>query len=147
MFEVIIGSQSVNHFHESYASYGPYTNCKAISQFVYGPYGFVESWIFLWAVRLTIRRTVGIDLGNKHLLMETTYCVYELIRIVTCVYRPYEFDDREAASRSVSCRQYWTCMSISYHSVFARPPFLFFQHNQQHDTLLLFTPCTHKVKA
>ena len=37
--------------------------------------------------------------------------------------------------------------SISYHSVFWRPPFLFFQHNQQCDTLLPIVPCTHKLKA
>jgi hypothetical protein len=37
--------------------------------------------------------------------------------------------------------------SISYHSVFTRPPFLFFQHNQQCDTLLPIVPCTHKLKA
>jgi hypothetical protein len=37
--------------------------------------------------------------------------------------------------------------SISYHSVFKRPPFLFFQHNQQCDTLLSIVPCTHKLKA
>jgi hypothetical protein len=37
--------------------------------------------------------------------------------------------------------------SISYHSVFTRPPFLFFQHNQQYDTLLSIIPCTHKLKA
>jgi hypothetical protein len=37
--------------------------------------------------------------------------------------------------------------SISYHSVFTRPPFLFFQHNQQYDTLLPIVPCTHKLKA
>jgi hypothetical protein len=37
--------------------------------------------------------------------------------------------------------------SISYHSVFTWPPFLFFQHNQQCDTLLPITPCTHKLKA
>jgi hypothetical protein len=37
--------------------------------------------------------------------------------------------------------------SISYHSVFTRPPFLFFQHNQQYDTLFPITPCTHKLKA
>jgi hypothetical protein len=34
--------------------------------------------------------------------------------------------------------------SISYHSVFTQPPFLFFQHNQQCDTLLPIVPCTHK---
>jgi hypothetical protein len=28
-----------------------------------------------------------------------------------------------------------------------RPPFLFFQHNQQYDTLLPIIPCTHKLKA
>jgi hypothetical protein len=37
--------------------------------------------------------------------------------------------------------------SISYHSVFTRPPFLFFQHNQQYDTLLPIVPCTHKLKT
>jgi hypothetical protein len=37
--------------------------------------------------------------------------------------------------------------SISYHSVFTRPPFLFFQHNQQYDTLLPIIPCKHKLKA
>ena len=37
--------------------------------------------------------------------------------------------------------------SISYHSVFTRPPFLFFQHNQQCDTLLPIVPCTYKLKA
>jgi hypothetical protein len=37
--------------------------------------------------------------------------------------------------------------SISYHSVLTRPPFLFFQHNQQCDTLLPIVPCTHKLKA
>jgi hypothetical protein len=37
--------------------------------------------------------------------------------------------------------------SISYHSVFTRPPFLFFQHNQQYDTLLPIVPCKHKLKA
>jgi hypothetical protein len=37
--------------------------------------------------------------------------------------------------------------SISYHSVITRPPFLFFQHNQQYDTLLPIIPCTHKLKA
>ena len=37
--------------------------------------------------------------------------------------------------------------SISYHSVFSRPPSLFFQHNQQYDTLLPILPCTHKLKA
>jgi hypothetical protein len=37
--------------------------------------------------------------------------------------------------------------SISYHSVFIWPPFLFFQHNQQCDTLLPIVPCTHKLKA
>jgi hypothetical protein len=37
--------------------------------------------------------------------------------------------------------------SISYQSVFTRPPFLFFQHNQQCDTLLPIVPCTHKLKA
>jgi hypothetical protein len=31
--------------------------------------------------------------------------------------------------------------------VFTRPPFLFFQHNQQYDTLLPIIPCTHKLKA
>jgi hypothetical protein len=39
--------------------------------------------------------------------------------------------------------------SISYHSVFTRALFLFFQHSQQHDallTLLPITPCTHKLK-
>ena len=30
--------------------------------------------------------------------------------------------------------------SISYHSVFTRPPFLFFQHNQQYDTIVT---CIH----
>jgi hypothetical protein len=34
--------------------------------------------------------------------------------------------------------------SISYHSVFTRPPF---QHNQQCDTLLPIVPCTHKLNA
>ena len=37
--------------------------------------------------------------------------------------------------------------SISHHSVFTRPPFLFFQHSQQCDTLLPIVPCTHKLKA
>jgi hypothetical protein len=43
--------------------------------------------------------------------------------------------------------------SISYHSVFTRPPFLFsksamwYQHNQQCDILLPIVPCTHKLKA
>jgi hypothetical protein len=37
--------------------------------------------------------------------------------------------------------------SMSYHSVFTRPPFLFFQHNQQYDTLLPIIPCTHELKA
>jgi hypothetical protein len=31
--------------------------------------------------------------------------------------------------------------------MFTRPPFLFFQHNQQYDTLLPIPPCTHKLKA
>jgi hypothetical protein len=31
--------------------------------------------------------------------------------------------------------------------VFKQPPFLFFQHNQQYDTLLPILPCTHKLKA
>jgi hypothetical protein len=31
--------------------------------------------------------------------------------------------------------------------VFARPQFLFFQHNHQCDTLLPIVPCTHKLKA
>jgi hypothetical protein len=29
----------------------------------------------------------------------------------------------------------------------AQPPFLFFQHNQQYDTLLPIPPCMHKLKA
>jgi hypothetical protein len=37
--------------------------------------------------------------------------------------------------------------SISYHFVFTRPPFLFFQLNRQYDTLLPIIPCTHKLKA
>jgi hypothetical protein len=37
--------------------------------------------------------------------------------------------------------------SVSYHSVFTRPPFLFFQHNQQYDTLLPIIPCKRKLKA
>jgi hypothetical protein len=40
--------------------------------------------------------------------------------------------------------------SIRYHSVFTRPPFLFFQHNQQHDTLFQSSPARinhHKLKA
>jgi hypothetical protein len=36
---------------------------------------------------------------------------------------------------------------MSYHFVFTRALFLFFQHSQQHDTLLPITPCTHKLKA
>jgi hypothetical protein len=36
--------------------------------------------------------------------------------------------------------------SINYHSVFIRP-FLFFQHNQQYDTLLPILPCAHKLQA
>jgi hypothetical protein len=35
--------------------------------------------------------------------------------------------------------------SINYHSEFTRPPFLFFQHNHQYDTLLPIVPCTHKL--
>jgi hypothetical protein len=31
--------------------------------------------------------------------------------------------------------------------MFTWSPFLFFQHNQQYDTLLSITPCTHKLKA
>ena len=31
--------------------------------------------------------------------------------------------------------------------MFTRALFLFFQHNQQHDTLLPITTCTHKLKA
>ena len=31
--------------------------------------------------------------------------------------------------------------------MFAWPPFLFFQHYQQYDTLLPITPCTHNLKA
>ena len=31
--------------------------------------------------------------------------------------------------------------------MFTRPPFLFFQHHQQCDTLLPIVPCTHKLKA
>jgi hypothetical protein len=31
--------------------------------------------------------------------------------------------------------------------MFIRPPFLFFQHNQQYDTLLPIIPRTHKLKA
>jgi hypothetical protein len=31
--------------------------------------------------------------------------------------------------------------------VFTQPPFLFFQYNQQYDTLLPIIPCTHKLKA
>jgi hypothetical protein len=31
--------------------------------------------------------------------------------------------------------------------MFTRPQFLFFQHNQQCDTLLPIVPCTHKLKA
>ena len=37
--------------------------------------------------------------------------------------------------------------SISYHSVFTRPPFLFFQYNHQCDILLPIVSCTHKLKA
>jgi hypothetical protein len=35
----------------------------------------------------------------------------------------------------------------SYHSLFTWPPFLFFQHYQQYDTLLPIIPCTHNLKA
>jgi hypothetical protein len=31
--------------------------------------------------------------------------------------------------------------------VFTRLLFLFFQHNQQYDTLLPITPCMHELKA
>ena len=31
--------------------------------------------------------------------------------------------------------------------MFTWPPFLFFQHYQQYDTLLPITPCTHNLKA
>jgi hypothetical protein len=31
--------------------------------------------------------------------------------------------------------------------VFTWSPFLFFQHNQQYDTLLAITPCADKLKA
>jgi hypothetical protein len=56
------------------------TMIKSISQIVYGQYGFDGS--NCWYIYL----------GNKHPLLETTYCVYELIRIVTRVYGPNEFD-------------------------------------------------------
>jgi hypothetical protein len=48
----------------------------------------------------------------------------------------------------VSYRNISIFTSISYHSLFTWPPFLFFQHDLQYDTCtLLPTPCVHKLKA
>jgi hypothetical protein len=46
-----------------------------------------------------------------------------------------------------NCRNISILTGISRHSVFTRPPFLFFQHFQQYDTLVTVTPCAHKLKA
>ena len=71
MFEVIIGSRSVNHFHEPYTLRSVR---KAISQFV----RTVRICRIVNRLTSSTLRTVRsvellVDLGNKHPLLETTY--------------------------------------------------------------------------